>query len=300
MLYDSKPGFTEPGSSPYLLANADTVNGCKSTVAEQKLLLKALESNEKRLSRNYRPGYLPFENQFRLSFILPFHPLNMVAIGSLTGDIGCAACGDKIKAKCSQCHSISYCGTGARKLASSLQWEANTSNSECQRADWKDHKKTCKSLSKGSWIDVQFHVLVLGQRINNYDNSADVRAITESLKQETNVKFGRDPRYRDKDDLDCGPPLPNIHGDVAFLIKIQVPLGSKQDDPDNAIMIYDRRRSFDAYLLQKVEPQKYSLIEYVVRNKGINGMKMYRWAKRTGDWQLSICLDREPSDDIQW
>lgn len=119
VLYDSKPGFTEPDSSPYLLANGDTVNLCHSTAAEQKLLLNALESNERRLTRNYRPDYLPFENQFRLSFILPFHPLNMIAIGSLTGDIGCAVCGDKIKAKCSQCHSISYCGTGTRKLASS-------------------------------------------------------------------------------------------------------------------------------------------------------------------------------------
>lgn len=147
---------------------------------------------------------------------------------------------------------------------------------------------------------MSFHVPVLGQRINNYDNTADFRAIAESLKQVTNVRFGRDLTYRGKDDLDCGPPSPNIHSDVAFLIKIQVPLGSKQDNPDNAIMIYDRRRSFDAYVLQKVEPQKYSLIEYVVRNKGINGLKMYRWAKRTVDWQLSICLDREPSDDIQW
>lgn len=120
MLYDSKSGPTELNSSPYLLANGHIVNGCKSTVAEQKLLLKALEGNERRLAGNYKLDYLPFEKQFRLSFILPFHPLNMNAIGSLTGDIGCAVCGDKTKAKCSQCHSISYCGADTRKLASSL------------------------------------------------------------------------------------------------------------------------------------------------------------------------------------
>lgn len=120
VLYDSNSGPTAVDSSPYLLANGHIVNGCKSTVAEQKLLLRALESNGRRLTRDYRPDYLPFESHFKLSFILPFHPLNMVAIGSLTGDIGCAVCGDQRKSKCSKCHSISYCGTGWRNLVSSL------------------------------------------------------------------------------------------------------------------------------------------------------------------------------------
>ena len=30
------------------------------------------------------------------------------------------------------------------------------------------------------------------------------------------------------------------------------------------------------------------------------GMKIYRWAKRTGDWELRVCLDRQPQTDTKW
>ena len=33
---------------------------------------------------------------------------------------------------------------------------------------------------------------------------------------------------------------------------------------------------------------------------GFLGAKMFRWAKRTGEWEMSVCLDREPKENVQW
>lgn len=184
-----------------------------------------------------------------------------------------------------------------------LPLDANTCVAECQRYDWPFHKKTCKFLANGTWLDVHFHMLILFGAFNRRDNMMDLRAATNKLSAGTiQDKLGRDnPRFRGENDPECGPPPPNIHGDTAFLVKIQVPLNnSDESDPDTSLLIYDRRRSFDAHVLRKLDPEKYGLIEYTVRNKGVNGMKMYRWARRTGDWQFSICLDREPEGEVKW
>lgn len=110
--YDTKP-WELCAESPFI---ANVVPGRSCSVAEQKLLLKILEENRKRMNRDYDPGYVAFfvENQYKLSFILPLKPLSMASIGSLS-DIGCATCGRKTKWKCDQCHAISYCGKGARQ-----------------------------------------------------------------------------------------------------------------------------------------------------------------------------------------
>ena len=34
---------------------------------------------------------------------------------------------------------------------------------------------------------------------------------------------------------------------------------------------------------------------------GYQGLKMYRWARRTSEWELNICLDRvPPQTDTNW
>lgn len=58
--------------------------------------------------------------------------------------------------------------------------------------------------------------------------------------------------------------------------------------------------SIDVHFLQRSDPQKFYFLEIVTGNMDKAGFELYRWAKRIGDWQLRICIDREPETDIIW
>ena len=101
----------------YFPSDKSTKQLCTATLLGQKLLLKILEGNKKRLAPEYRPRLLQYEDDFEISFLLPIGPLSMVSIGALTSNIGCLVCGEKTNAKCSQCYSVSYCGKGTTRIA---------------------------------------------------------------------------------------------------------------------------------------------------------------------------------------
>ena len=92
---------------------------------------------------------------------------------------------------------------------------------------------------------------------------------------------------------------PNVWGDKLFLVKIQISLG---DGVPTHMMVYDMKRSFQVYLAYEDEPELFGeiLAEMVGPRGGYGGLKMYRWARRSGDWQLDVCLDREPKTEIKW
>ena len=92
---------------------------------------------------------------------------------------------------------------------------------------------------------------------------------------------------------------PNDHGDNLFLIKMQVGVGAAS--PQH-MMLYDRKRSFQLWWFRAQDPATFGefCAEMVGPRGGYGGLKMYRWAKRTGDWEFSICLDREPLTDTKW
>lgn len=86
----------------------------------------------------------------------------------------------------------------------------------------------------------------------------------------------------------------NAHGNKLFLIKLQLA-------PDN-MLIYDRQRTFQVYFLKDKNPVIFRKFQREMEGPrgGYYGRKMYRWAKRTGDWELSVCLDKEPQEEIKW
>lgn len=91
---------------------------------------------------------------------------------------------------------------------------------------------------------------------------------------------------------------PNVHGDKMFLIKLQAN-GSRN------FLIYDRKRTFTIYFVENESPAIFKKFEEEIsgpRGQHYGGplYKMYRWAKRVGDWELSVCLDKEPQADIKW
>lgn len=87
----------------------------------------------------------------------------------------------------------------------------------------------------------------------------------------------------------------NIHGTRPFLVKIQRPLSPGGQE----MLIYDRQKSIQAFMLQVDNPDAYSLAMDEMKT-GYMGIKIYRWAKRIGERQLSICFDKAPATDPDW
>ncbi len=92
---------------------------------------------------------------------------------------------------------------------------------------------------------------------------------------------------------------PSVWGDKLFLVKIQISLG--EELPVHT-MVYDMKRSFQVFLARKDDPALFMDMhaEMLGPRGGYGGIKMYRWAKTAADWQLNICLDREPRKEIKW
>lgn len=94
-------------------------------------------------------------------------------------------------------------------------------------------------------------------------------------------------------------PPPNVHGDKVFMIKVQAGM----DKTTTTILIYDRHRSFkEVYFVEADDPATHAAVLAEIKGPrgGYDELKMYRWAKRTGDNLLSVCLDRAPTSPILW
>ncbi|KAL1661906.1 hypothetical protein GGF50DRAFT_104764 [Schizophyllum commune] len=235
----------------------------KCTTQEQALLRKLLFINSEKVSPDFKPQREEYEKNFQSSFLLPVRVLSQVDIGKLTSDTGCAVCGNKTTSRCTGCLSIAYCGQA------------------CQKAHWKEHKGFCKTIRGGTWRTMTFgqHFQVGGQIMSAVSiNHSSGKANTPINKK--------------------NEPPANVHGDKLFLVKIQRPLVPDLT-PQAMMMVYDRNRTFEGYIIRRdntgVYEEALAQMPY-----GTQKLKIYRWAKRVGDWQLSVCLDREPEQVPQW
>lgn len=91
---------------------------------------------------------------------------------------------------------------------------------------------------------------------------------------------------------------PNVHGEKIFMLKLQIGMSSSEGN----LLIYDRQRSMQVYLIEESDRELFKKFKAEIEGPrgGYKGLKMYRWAKRTGDFELSICLDRAPQEEIKW
>ena len=117
------------------------------------------------------------------------------------------------------------------------------------------------------------------------------------------------------------PAPPNVYGDRPFLVKLQICVSGALPDVAlvgvpgagagagvgvgmaESMMVYDRRRTAQAFV--HLEDDAWTFAELVQEMKGprggYGGLKMYRWARRVGDWELSVCLDRAPgAAETRW
>ena len=67
-------------------------------------------------------------------------------------------------------------------------------------------------------------------------------------------------------------------------------------------MVYDRRQTFLGFLREDVDPRAFAECAAEMRGPrgGLMGLKIYRWMRRTGDWELSVCLGKAPAVDAKW
>ncbi len=153
---------------------------------------------------------------------------------------------------------------------------------ECQRVDWTQHRQACRSLKGGTWAALPF-VTTMPQ----YEGGVAV------IVNRFNSARPEEPRGPN----DTSVPS-NIHGDKVFLIKIQI--GGMGGEGN--LLIYDRQRSMQVYFIQSMDREVFKKFREEIEGPrgGYNGLKMFRWAKRFGDFQLSVCLDRAPQEEVKW
>lgn len=87
---------------------------------------------------------------------------------------------------------------------------------------------------------------------------------------------------------------PDVHNGKIFLVKLQIALFAFGEKAH--ILVYDRQRSFRVLWWRKEDPDTFDDVEHII---GEN-LKIFRWARRVGDNQLSICFDRAPAQNPEW
>ncbi|PPQ92952.1 hypothetical protein CVT25_000215 [Psilocybe cyanescens] len=231
---------------------------------ERRTLLRLFRKNTKKLDPKANATEFNAEGGFHPSFVLPLCPIAMRNLGKLTNDPGCEVCGKKNTSRCMQCMSVVYC------------------SKNCQRAHWKTHKKTCKSIKGGTWHAITVH---------------EPNVVAPQLSSIVNrLESTHDPYTAGMSPSNNGIP-PDVHGGKIFLAKFQVAL-TYDDQGTNApdMLIYDRTRSFRFFWKRSSNPELFAEAQTMMGSK----LKFYRWMRRTGDYQFDLCIDRAPEEDPLW
>ncbi|KAG8976312.1 hypothetical protein FRC05_004228 [Tulasnella sp. 425] len=155
--------------------------------------------------------------------------------------------------------------------------------------DWKTHKRSCKKLDGAAWetfpIDTSGPFSHMSRPPTKF-STRDPIGIHPTLHP---IQGGRNTAKI--------PPMKKASTEP-FLLKIQ-------DNNTPWLMIYDRSRELDAFFKREESDAtgKWGKVRRVMEEKGIKlglNMKIYCWAKRTGDRELSVALDCVPEQDVPW
>ncbi|KAH9908229.1 uncharacterized protein BXZ73DRAFT_60081 [Epithele typhae] len=222
-----------------------------------KLLLQMLQMN-----RSLVPPDLPIERKrlkenFAASVLGPVGPLYEIFFAGIQNRLLCATCRARSRKECSQCFAVVYC------------------NEECQRKHWAVHRDDCiPRAAPGRWITVQASDLHSDpSRSGHLTNTVD-------LVQHP----AADARRRAKPFVvklwhpSC--LVPYTPGCIRGYYRTMEMIDSRRS---LVLSISDPRELLDILEQELIGPR----IEY-------GGMRMYRWAKRTGTWTYDICVDRVP------
>ncbi|KZV59582.1 hypothetical protein PENSPDRAFT_740613 [Peniophora sp. CONT] len=242
------------------------------TPQDLALIRRVLQFNSSKLASEYEASLAPDQRGLQLSFIIPVVPLDKTQIGKVMHNVGCTVCGSAEAKSCSGCKIERYC------------------SSACQKAHWKDHKDMCRYMQGGTWTDFTFTDAPTfnGQKL--VGATIGTSSTPDKIKK-TKMHGG---------DGDANAP-PNKYGERAFLIKIQRLQGRGMPGMPPVQLLYDGLRTLNGYLEPESNVAVWPAFEQEMP-PDLVGVMMYCWARRTGDWGLSICLDRRPrgSEVPQW
>lgn len=137
-------------------------------------------------------------------------------------------------------------------------------------------------MQRGTWIEATF--------TNNpvIDGEEQYNAVLDYSSNKSSAP--RSP---------TAPPV-NIHGNKMFMVKVLRPYATIGfSDPNDireiSLMVYDRGRTFKGHISMQDNPEFCTEALHQMPE-----LKIYRYAKRLGNWTLSVCMDREPSDTPEW
>jgi len=159
---------------------------------------------------------------------------------------------------------------------------AYLSPKECQKLDWPNHKATCRSLKGGTWKTLTFSPPEDKQHLFMYNNRETPEEILCRVQAPSSYISA-----------EHGPP-PDVHNGKTFLVKFQIALW--QFGEDAHMLLYDRQRSFQVMWKRKDQQDLFDEAEEALGDS----LKMYKWARRVGDYRLEVCFDRSPPKDPLW
>lgn len=265
---------------------SDSVMGfrIRATALEQSLFLTLLKRNSKYLDASYKPKTLPCEEGFNVSFILPVGSLSFEDVGKLNSNLGCKVCGKKTTSRCSGCQNESYCSAGLFLSSSLTIFMAQPlfgPTTACQKLDWPAHKLACKSLKGATWVDVRLTSIQPGME---HLLKGLGRGMLEQVLVPVNKFDGHGARAPGPIRLDDSEPPENVHGNKLFLCKFQVqPI---EVDSPKSMLVYDRQRSFQAYLPKQGMEGAFSTLVDEIRGPrsflpGLKMRFMRLWSNKT-------------------
>ncbi|KAF9004441.1 hypothetical protein BDZ89DRAFT_1169257, partial [Hymenopellis radicata] len=271
-IFNEPTGVWNIGGFTQNMAKGGNVVETRASLHEQALLKKLLADNAKLLSSEYKPQKQNIESSFTPSFVVPVHWPSDAEVQTLELDAGCAVCGKPTTTRCSQCRLVWYCGQA------------------CQKSDWAQHKERCKYMKAATWASVRIStsVVINGER----RKIGYIRHHDQTIEQRLQV-------------VDADGPPPNIYGEKPFVIKLQRQLKADEvdrelpgnvtidEDGPKCMLVYDDRLTIRGHVLESENAEVYKKM-FDEMLAGENMQKMYRWAIRVGDYQLKVCLDRDP------
>ncbi|KAI0070236.1 hypothetical protein K474DRAFT_1654087 [Panus rudis PR-1116 ss-1] len=180
------------------------------------------------------------------------------------GEKKCDNCGrsDVGLKQCSNCHSVRYC------------------SSQCQRAQWKTHKPTCRPFDVTNTVSLR--PIYDGHPFGMLIPTADLKRKAMGIDVQT-------PPARNGHHSQVPSSFPK-----SLTIKVQVPYGGPGMSTHNSkadLLIYNKKRDFVCTVQYATNPKAYTKISQVVRSKGVGGAKAYFVAELKSKDELIVKID---------
>jgi hypothetical protein len=142
----------------------------------------------------------------------------------------------------------------------------------------------CKRISKAHWTILPFTTsppsgLFQSSISLNHNSPVQLHSPMDTIRHST------------------GTPPPNAHGSQPFIIKLQVDVASR-----STLLVYDQMRSLQFQVFRHdCPPALWEALDQTLMAHGLlGGLKLFVWARRKSNWELSLALDRLPELTFPW